>query len=258
MWDTSPDLLLVLDGHGCCRRANPAWRTLLGIAQPALTGHTVDEFLQAEDGGSALEAMRQAAAGRLASAETRRRHTDGGMRSISWVAAPAGEMLYATGRDVTGERERAGQLAEAQDALRQSQKMEAVGQLTCGLAHDFNNLLAGISGSLELIEYRAQKGQFEDIGRYLYVARNGVRRAAALDPKPADVNRLVADLHELIERTVGPGIAVEVVGASQLWPAMVDASQLENALLNLCINARDAMPGSGRITIETANRSTSR
>jgi PAS domain S-box-containing protein len=159
------------------------------------------------------------------------------------------------------------ELMRAEEALRQSQKMEAVGQLTGGLAHDFNNLLAGISGSLELMQSRMQQGRFNDVERYMAAAQGAAKRAAALthrllafsrrqtlDPKPTNVNRLVSGLQDLIQRTVGPGIPVEAVGASSLWPVLVDPSQLENSLLNLCINSRDAMPHGGRITIETANR----
>ena len=150
--------------------------------------------------------------------------------------------------------------------MRQSQKMEAVGQLTGGLAHDFNNLLAGISGSLDLMQLRIQQGRLADVDRYMTAAQGAAKRAAALthrllafsrrqtlDPRPTDVNRLVTGMQEMIQRTVGPGIPVEIVGTPSLWPALVDPSQLENALLNLCINARDAMPDGGRITIETAD-----
>ncbi|WP_267358586.1 MULTISPECIES: PAS domain-containing protein [unclassified Methylobacterium] len=157
--------------------------------------------------------------------------------------------------------------ARTEEALRQSQKMEAVGQLTGGLAHDFNNLLAGISGSLELMQTRMSQGRFADVDRYMAAAQGASRRAAALthrllafsrrqtlDPKPTNVNRLVAGMEELIQRTVGPSIHLETVGAASLWPTLVDPSQLENALLNLCINARDAMPDGGRITVETANK----
>ncbi|WP_246696913.1 CHASE domain-containing protein [Methylobacterium planeticum] len=161
--------------------------------------------------------------------------------------------------------------ARIEETLRQSQKMEAVGQLTGGLAHDFNNLLAGISGSLELMQSRMQQGRFNDVDRYMSAAQGATKRAAALthrllafsrrqtlDPKPTDVNRLVAGMEELIRRTVGPNIAIEVVGAPNLWPTLIDPPQLENALLNLCINARDAMPEGGRVVIETANRSIDR
>jgi signal transduction histidine kinase/ActR/RegA family two-component response regulator len=156
--------------------------------------------------------------------------------------------------------------AATEDVLRQAQKMEAVGQLTGGLAHDFNNLLAGISGSLELMQTRVQQGRLADVDRYMTAAQGAVKRAAnlthrllafsrrqTLDPRPTDVNRLVGDMQELIQRSVGPGIKIEVVRASDAWPALVDPSQLENALLNLCINARDAMPDGGSIIVETAN-----
>jgi PAS domain S-box-containing protein len=160
-----------------------------------------------------------------------------------------------------------GKRAEAEEALRQAQKMEAVGQLTGGIAHDFNNLLAGISGSLEVIERRISDGRREGIERFLNAAQTSARRAAALtqrllafsrrqtlDPKPTDVNRLVFGMEDLITRTVGPAIKVEVVGAAGLWPTRVDNAQLESALLNLAINARDAMPNGGKLTIETANK----
>ncbi|TXN64607.1 PAS domain S-box protein [Methylobacterium sp. WL6] len=162
--------------------------------------------------------------------------------------------------------ERTAELMQTEAALRQSQKMEAVGQLTGGLAHDFNNLLAGISGALELMQSRIGQGRFDDLERYMGVAQGAARRAAALThrllafsrrqtltPKPTDVNGLIGGMEELIRRTIGPEIALERVGAADLWPALIDPGQLENALLNLCINARDAMPNGGRITIETAN-----
>jgi CheY-like chemotaxis protein len=145
--------------------------------------------------------------------------------------------------------------------------MDAVGQLTGGLAHDFNNLLTGISGSLELLQIRLAQGRINDLERYIVVAQGASKRAAALthrllafarrqtlDPKPTDVNRLVAGMEELIRRTMGPAVVVEVVAAGGLWATLVDPNQLENALLNLCINARDAMLDGGRLTIETGNR----
>ena len=168
-------------------------------------------------------------------------------------------------------REAGEERARMEETLRQSQKMEAVGQLTGGLAHDFNNLLAGISGSLELMQSRMQQGRLNDVDRYMSAAQGATKRAAALthrllafsrrqtlDPKSTDVNRLVVGMEELIRRTVGPTIAIEVVGALSLWSTLIDPPQLENALLNLCINARDAMPEGGRIMIETGNRSIDR
>ena len=163
--------------------------------------------------------------------------------------------------------ERTADLIAAQEALRQSQKMEAVGQLTGGLAHDFNNLLTGISGSLELMQTRISQGRVTDVERYIGAAQSAAKRAAALThrllafsrrqtltPKPTDVRQLVMGMQDLIQRTVGPAIEIECVNAAGLWPSLIDASQLENAILNLCINSRDAMPDGGKITIETANR----
>ncbi|MET0173259.1 MAG: PAS domain-containing protein [Agrobacterium vaccinii] len=163
--------------------------------------------------------------------------------------------------------ERTAELMVAEEALRHSQKMEAVGQLTGGLAHDFNNILAGISGSLEMMSTRLAQGRVGDIERYINGAVGATKRAAALtqrllafsrrqtlDPKPLNVNTLVDGMLDLITRSVGPAIKVETVGAAGLWATSVDAGQLENALLNLCINGRDAMPGGGNLTIETGNR----
>jgi PAS domain S-box-containing protein len=150
--------------------------------------------------------------------------------------------------------------------LRQSQKMEAVGQLTGGIAHDFNNLLTGIAGSLELIRTRVAQGRAVEIGSYVTAALGEVARASslthrllafarrqALDPKPIDANRLVGSIEDLIRRTVGPQVRLQTELASDLWTTLCDINQLENALLNLCINARDAMPEGGRLTIATAN-----
>ncbi|QYA10573.1 PAS domain S-box protein [Agrobacterium larrymoorei] len=163
--------------------------------------------------------------------------------------------------------ERTSELMRAEEALRQSQKMEAVGQLTGGLAHDFNNLLAGISGSLELIETRIQQGRLMEVEKYVVAAQGATKRAAALthrllafsrrqtlEPKPTDVVALIDGMEELVRRTVGPQIHIETHAGADLWATLVDPNQLENAVLNLCINARDAMPDGGRIIIEANNR----
>lgn len=163
--------------------------------------------------------------------------------------------------------DRTNELMAVEEALRQSQKMEAVGQLTGGVAHDFNNILAGIGGSLEVMTARLAQGRVGELDRYITAATSATRRAAnltqrllafsrrqTLDPKPTAINRLVDDMLELIGRSVGPSVDVEMVGGTGLWTINVDAGQLENALLNLCINARDAMPDGGKLTIETSNR----
>ena len=154
----------------------------------------------------------------------------------------------------------------AEDALRHAQKMEAVGQLTGGIAHDFNNMLTGIIGSLDLIQRYIGEGRTEDIGRFAEAAVASANRAAALthrllafsrrqslDRQPLDPNNLVRSLEELIRRTKGEHIELKFDLAPGVWPVNTDAGQLENALLNLVINARDAMPDGGELLIETAN-----
>jgi CheY-like chemotaxis protein len=144
--------------------------------------------------------------------------------------------------------------------------MEAVGQLTGGLAHDFNNILTGIVGSLDLLQTRIGQGRVTEATRYIKSAMTSAHRAAALthrllafarrqplDPKPLDVNRLIGSIEELLRRSIGERIAIELVAAGGLWPTFCDPNQLENVLLNLAINARDAMPDGGRLIIETSN-----
>ncbi|WP_312936304.1 PAS domain-containing sensor histidine kinase [Pseudomonas sp.] len=160
--------------------------------------------------------------------------------------------------EVVAERE------AAQAALRQAQKMEAVGQLTGGIAHDFNNLLAGITGSLDLIKLRLSQGRLNDVERYLGVAHGAAQRAAALThrllafsrrqtllPVHTDINALISGLEELVRRTVGPSITLKVDLQACADTCLVDPAQVENALLNLCINARDALSGGGCMTIST-------
>ena len=154
----------------------------------------------------------------------------------------------------------------AEEKLRQSQKMEAIGQLTGGIAHDFNNLLTGITGSLDIIRRRMATGRTDDIPRFMDAASTSAQRAAALthrllafarrqslDTKPCDVNALVASLDDMLRRTLGEQVRLEISLAAGLWPALTDANQFENALLNLAINARDAMVDGGRLSVETAN-----
>ncbi|MFA5963196.1 MAG: PAS domain-containing protein [Sphingomonas sp.] len=169
------------------------------------------------------------------------------------------ESVVGVGIDVT-------RLRELEESLRQAQKMEAVGQLTGGLAHDFNNLLTGISGALEMMQLRLKQGRVDALPRYIGAAQTAAGRAAALthrllafarrqplDPQPLDVARLIAGIEDLLRGTVGPTVDLRILHAADSWPVQVDANQLENALLNLCINARDAMPDGGVLTVETAN-----
>jgi PAS domain S-box-containing protein len=267
-WQLSPDLLGALNAKGYFETSNPAWKTVLGWSEEEIASMPIFEMLHPDDVERTRVGFELTQRGQPAIRfPNRYRCKDGTYRWISWVGIPEDGMVYCSGRDITEEKAAEVDLAKTQDALRQSQKMEAVGQLTGGLAHDFNNLLAGISGSLELLERRLADGRLGGIERYIVSAQSSARRAAALtqrllafsrrqtlDPKPTNVNRLISSMEDLIRRTVGPSIQLEVVGAGGLWMTRVDRSQLESALLNLCINARDAMPKGGRITIETANK----
>ena len=267
LWALSADIMLRCGFDGTIHAVNPAWKDMLGLQESELVGFNLMDYIHPDDLRRTAEAARiMAEGGSFARFDNRYRHKDGTYRWISWSARPDAESIYAVGRDFTAEKEQTEALRHVEDALRQAQKMEAVGQLTGGLAHDFNNLLAGISGSLDMIALRVSQGRYADITRYVSVASDAAKRASALthrllafsrqqtlDPKPTDVNRLVDGMEELIRRTVGPAVSIEVHGAADLWAALVDPSQLENSLLNLCINARDAMPNGGQIRIATGN-----
>lgn len=269
VWRHSRDLLVIVGADGIFRDVNPAWTTILGHRPADVIGHSFLDFIWPDDAERTQGGL-DAAVNRhdLTDFENRYTHLDGSPRWISWHTSTEGDLVFAYGRDVTAQKQAQAELLTAQEALRQSQKMDAVGQLTGGIAHDFNNLLAVISGSLEVLRKRVGAGQVDGVERFITTALGASRRAAALihrllafsrqqtlDPRPTEVNKLIAGMEDLIRRSVGPDVAVEVVGAGGLWMTKVDPSQLENALLNLCINARDAMaPHGGRLTIETANK----
>jgi len=271
LWALSEDMLARADYGGGMSAVNPAWTLVLGWSEHELLTNPYADIIHAEDVPATVAALEEMGrTGQPTRFENRILAKDGEWKPIGWTVSPEpdGKNFIAVGRDLKDYKARERQLIEAQEALRQSQKMEAVGQLTGGIAHDFNNLLGGISGSLELLEKRLAQGRIDGAERYIASAQDASRRAASLtqrllafsrrqtlDPKPVDVNRLVAGMEDMIRRSVGPGVEVEVVGAGGLWTTRVDPSQLENSLLNLCINARDAMaPDGGRLTIETANK----
>ncbi len=209
-----------------------------------------------------------------ARAAARNRQRQYQLRAYVAAASAAAETLERQVMLRTAELEAANaalrvQMAErerVEDALRQSQKMEAVGQLTGGLAHDFNNMLTGITGSLELMQTRISQGRTAEIGRYVATAVLSAERAAALthrllafsrrqtlSPKPTDVGALIDGMAELIHGTVGPAIRVDRQHKADLWTVLCDPHQLESALLNLVINARDAMPDGGSLTVRAEN-----
>jgi PAS domain S-box-containing protein len=260
----SRDLFAVATFDGYLKTVNPAWSSVLGRRDDELLAQPFSDIIHPDDLAATAEVVAALSRGEpVHQFHVRLLKQDGSAVAFAWSAVPDARLngtFYTVGRDITEELRR-------EEMLRQSQKMEAVGQLTGGLAHDFNNLLAGISGSLELISMRMAQGRVADVEKYATAARGAANRAAALThrllafsrrqtlaPKPTDVKALVAGMEDLIGRTIGPAIQLEAVNAAGLWPSLIDQSQLENAILNLCINARDAMPEGGRITIETGNR----
>jgi PAS domain S-box-containing protein len=265
-WKHSQDLQAVVNSHGVVLAANDAWYGVLGWQPAHIVGRSYLDFVHPGSQPSSAEALAQATRSDIGAVEILMQHRDGGTRFVSWVATPADGLIYASGRNITAEKRAAAALETAQDQLRQSQKMEAVGQLTGGIAHDFNNLLTGITGTLEVLQIRLAQGRLTDASRYITAAQGAAKRAGALthrllafsrrqtlDPKITDVNNLTAGMEDLVRRTVGPSVTMEFMQGKDLWTTLVDRNQLENALLNLCINARDAMPEGGTLTIQTAN-----
>ena len=267
IWNVSQDLLLVSDRDGVWRTVNPAWTRTLGWSEAELLNRTAEWLEHPDDGGTTRAQVRKLGeretTGRF---ESRFRHKDGSYRWLSWTGVSDKDHNYAVARDVTAEKAAAERLKATEEALLQSQKMEAVGQLTGGIAHDFNNLLTGIVGSLDLLQTRLNQGRTDNVARYINAAMTSANRAAALThrllafarrqpliPKSVDANALVVSLEDLLRRTIGETIDLEIVAADDLWGTLCDPNQLESALLNLAINARDAMPDGGRLVIATAN-----
>jgi PAS domain S-box-containing protein len=266
-WQLANDLMVVTDFDGYVLDANPAWTARLGWRHEELLGNNILGLMHPDYMSLAQSQLKRLHRGHATSRFVCEcRHRDGGYRTLSWTAVPGDGLVHAVAQDVTAENEATAELELAHEALRQSQKMEAVGQLTGGIAHDFNNLLTGIMGSLQLMQRRAERGVLVDIMRYADMAMESARRAAALThrllafsrrqplaPKPTQPNVLIRSLTDLFERTLGEKIALEVDLREDLWNVLCDAHQLENAILNLVINARDAMPEGGTLKITTRN-----
>jgi PAS domain S-box-containing protein len=260
LWSNSQDLMLVCDFGGMITAVNPSGERMLGWAEAEMVGRAVGDLCHPDDAESTLQEISELGGGRTTYAfENRLRAKDGSYRLIAWTAVPADNRIHAIGRDITAQR-------EIEEALRQSQKMEAVGQLTGGIAHDFNNLLQGITGSIDIMQKRIAGGRTEDLARWLEGARGSAERAASLthrllafsrrqplDPRPVPANPLIASMEDLLRRTLGETIEFAMVLTPDLWLTRCDPNQLESAILNLAINARDAMPDGGRLMIETSN-----
>ncbi len=268
-FESSPDLVFLIrvqpDGVGLFEALNPTAERFTGLRAEEVIGRRAEEVMPAEVAQKTAERYRSCV-------EQDRKVTyecsydvEGERRIVDVILVPMGDaedgsrLVLGSARDITRQR-------TLEEQLRQAQKMEAVGQLTGGIAHDFNNLLTGIVGALALLQRRVEAGRTEGLERYTGVAMASAQRAAALtqrllafarrqplDPRPVEANRLVGSMEELLRRTLGPAISLEMTLAPELWPTLCDPNQLENAILNLAINARDAMPEGGRLMIETAN-----
>jgi PAS domain S-box-containing protein len=267
LWRVSEDFIGVAKFDGYWAAVNPAASAILGWSQEEFLAMPIAGLWHPDDVAETLSYRGQLIqGGPTVRFQNRYRHKDGSYRWLSWSSTAEGGFIYATGRDVTAEREAAETLHRTEEQLRQSQKMEAVGQLTGGIAHDFNNLLTGVIGSLDLMQRRIGQGRLGEVERYATSAMTAARRAAALthrllafarrqplDPRPVDVNQLVRSMEELVHRSLGETIALEIVASAGLWATYCDPHQLESSLLNLVLNSRDAMPEGGKLTIETTN-----
>src|SRR5450756_846206 len=267
IWNVSQDLLVVADRDGIWRTVNPAWTRTLGWTEAELLNRNSEWLEHPDDNGMTRAQVKKLGTNEpTVRFESRFRHRDGTYRWLSWTGVADRDHIYAVARDVTADKAAAEQLKATEEALLQSQKMEAVGQLTGGIAHDFNNLLTGIVGSLDLLQTRLNQGRTDNVARYINAAMTSANRAAALThrllafarrqplvPKIVDADQLVVSLEDLLRGTIGETIDLEIAASDDLWCTLCDPNQLESALLNLAINARDAMPDGGKLTITTAN-----
>jgi len=263
-WRHSPDLLCVLDTDGLLRAVNPACTPLLGWLPEEIVGRDYMSFIHPDDRPVAEAAMAAAQGAPAAGYQSRVRHKDGSFRWFAWVGALDGDFVYANGRHITVEKQAAEALACADARIRQSQKMEAIGQLTGGIAHDFNNLLQALSSGLEVLEHRHVHS--DDGRRLIRQASAVIERGATLTrqllafarkqqlaSRVIDVNATLSASAEFFARSLGGEACIVWRLDAEIWPAMADPNQLDVSVLNLLLNARDAMPQGGTVTVSTRN-----
>ncbi len=261
-WLISPDLLGVTNADGYFRSANPAWTDTLGWSADEIASTPFLEFIHPNDLHRTIRGFQALMNGEaLLRFENRYRHKDGSYRWISWVAVPDRGSFYCSGRDITPERAGAASLIVAEEALRQSQKIEALGQLTGGVAHDFNNLLTVISGSVELL--RRQNLTEERRERYINAIADTAARATrltsqllafarqqSLQPEPFDVVASIAAATDMMQSLSGPRVRIEITASDVPCGINADRNQFDTAIVNMAVNARDAMKGDGWLVID--------
>jgi PAS domain S-box-containing protein len=264
IWNVSEDLLGVSNFEGYFTSINPAWTRLLGWSELEIKSMHVSELRHPDDAAHSIAGRAQLAQGvPTVRMENRLRHKDGSWRWISWTMTAENGLIYIAGRHVTTEKEAAAALEQAQRQAAQSQKMEALGQLTGGVAHDFNNLLMIVSGhaqrlqkrfteprdarALEAIQIAATRG--ESLTRQLLAFSRG----QPLNPTVIGLADTVNGIRDVLAGSLHVNIALAIDVAPTVWPVRVDKSEIELALVNLVVNARDAMPEGGRLTISAEN-----
>ncbi len=263
LWNASPDLLIVASPDGVYRRANPAWTTILGYDEHEVVGRAATDFLHPDDIAATERALAIAQVGDLPPYICRFRHQDGSYRWISWAAAPDRGEIFAIGRDVTASREADEALRRTEDALRQSQKVEAVGQLTGGVAHDFNNLLTVIRGSVDLlrrpglsdekrIRYVDAIADTADRATRLTAQLLAFARRQTLQPQVFDAAASVTSLKGMLPTLTGSRIRTLYELPEGPALVMADPSQFDTAIVNMAVNARDAMAGEGQLAVTVA------
>jgi len=265
IWQLSQDMLGVADTDGVWLSVNPAWTTILGWEEQEIVGQTTRSLQHPDDLDVTQDGREKLKAGvALYGFENRLRTRDGGYRIIHWTAIPYQNRTYGVGRDVTAEREQAEALAKAEEALRQSQKLEAIGQLTGGVAHDFNNLLTVIRSSIDLLK-RPNLVEERRV-RYIAAISDTVERAAkltgqllafarrqALLPETFAACDSVRMLQDMLGTLTGSRIEVVTELPEERCFVHADPSQFDTALVNMAVNARDAMDGEGRLTIQVTS-----
>jgi len=265
IWQLSPDAMMTVTPELKVYAANPAWYRILGWAEEQVRNLPVLELVHPADRAQVEVAVSGFLQYRnTEQLETRLRHSDGHYHWFRWSARFDGSLLTAVGRDITAEREEAARQSEA--LMRNSERMEVVGQLAGGMGHEMNNLLSGIGGSLELLQRRIQEGRLERIDAYVEVARDSVMRAMELThrllafsrhqplaPKPLDFNRQLRLSEPLLLKALGAEMRLHWQLDVAPWAVCLDVTQLENALVNLCANAREACLERGNVTVRSVN-----